>query len=126
MARQRRTPARTYGILCGMDKTGKDRSPLCCLAPRAFLVAACALAAAVACAMPTKRELAQAQGAVAERTAADLRALGDGARWMVIGLVAAAGLLVCAWLATRNFSGRGNSTVRTDDLVAIPAAAPED
>ena len=48
------------------------------------------------------------------------------ARWMVIGLVAAAGLLVCAWLATRNFSGRGNSTVRTDDLFAIPAAAPED
>ena len=48
------------------------------------------------------------------------------ARWMVIGLVIAAGLLVCAWLATRNFSGRGNSTVRTDDLFAIPAAAPED
>ena len=48
------------------------------------------------------------------------------ARWMIIGLVAAAGLLVCAWLATRNFSGRGNSTVRTDDLFAIPAAAPED
>ena len=48
------------------------------------------------------------------------------ARWMVIGLVAAAGLLVCAWLATRNFSGRGNSTVRTDDLFTIPAAAPED
>ncbi len=48
------------------------------------------------------------------------------ARWMVIGLVAAAGLLVCAWLATRNFSGRGNSTVRADDLFAIPAAAPED
>lgn len=48
------------------------------------------------------------------------------ARWMVIGLVIAAGLLVCALLATRNFSGRGNSTVRTDDLFAIPAAAPED
>ena len=48
------------------------------------------------------------------------------ARWMVIGLVAAAGLLVCAWLATRNFSGRGNSTDRRDDLIAIPAAAPED
>ena len=48
------------------------------------------------------------------------------ARWMIIGLVAAAGLLVCAWLATRDFSGRGNSTVRTDDLFAIPAAAPED
>ena len=47
-------------------------------------------------------------------------------RWMIIGLAAAAGLLVCAWLATRNFSGRGNSTVRTDDLFAIPAAAPED
>ena len=47
-------------------------------------------------------------------------------RWMIIGLVAAAVLLVCAWLATRNFSGRGNSTVRTDDLFTIPAAAPED
>lgn len=47
-------------------------------------------------------------------------------RWMIIGLAAAAVLLVCAWLATRNFSGRGNSTVRTDDLFAIPAAAPED
>ena len=38
--------------------------------------------------MPTKRELAQAQGAVAERTAADLRALGDGAR--TVGDTAAA------------------------------------
>ena len=48
------------------------------------------------------------------------------ARWMVIGLVAVAVLLVCAWLATRNSADRGGNTVRTDDLFAIPAAAPED
>ena len=47
-------------------------------------------------------------------------------RWMIIGLVAVAVLLVCAWLATRNSADRGGNTVRTDDLFAIPAAAPED
>ena len=47
------------------------------------------------------------------------------ARWMAVGLVAAVGLLVCAWLATRNLADRDDSTIRTDDLFAIPVAAPE-
>ena len=46
-------------------------------------------------------------------------------RWMAICLVAAVGLLVCAWLATRNLADRDDNTIRTDDLFAIPAAAPE-
>ena len=47
------------------------------------------------------------------------------ARWMAVGLVAAVGLLVCAWLATRNLADRDDNTIRTDDLFAIPVAAPE-
>ena len=79
-----------------MSKAGTHLFRQGSLAARACLVVACALAAAVACAMPTKRELAQAQGAVAERTAVDLRALGDGAR--TVGETAAALRL----LASRN------------------------
>lgn len=43
-------------------------------------MAACALASATVCAMPTKRELAEAQGPVAARMAQDLRAFAAGTK----------------------------------------------
>ncbi len=61
-----------------MSNAGAHLFRLGSLAARACLVAVCALAAAVACAMPSKRELAEAQRAVAKRASAELRAFVTG------------------------------------------------
>ena len=64
--------------MSGVDKTGTHRLFQGCSTSRACLVAACVLMLIVAHAMPTKRELAEAQKPVSAQMAQELRAFVAG------------------------------------------------